>query len=813
MKLSVCISAAILLVLSNTPIDTEAKGLFKIPIEKAHPVVDSTAHSSSKAQGQKSSTFGRWTYALRKYGFSIESTGFYHPKNRGAGHGRGRSEGPGGKGRLVNLEGSKLGSNVRAAQVPLVNHDFDREYFGLVQVGEPPRTFKIDFDTGSSRFVLSSKGCVECSGTTRFDPGASKTFEFIYDDPAIASIQGARPVGSPVSNNGTASYPTTPQQQQSSRQRPLQPKEWHITYGDFTHAEGYLGNDQVIIGGGSGSDETSATQTDSSTGHSGDGEKTGSGNGVGGGDPSSGRLIVQRQQLALVTSESANFDDTIDGIMGLAFGALSSPASSSTLTRPGGNGSKGKSNVPFKSQTVFESMMEQGLVDRGIFSVYLTKQPRGPQGVYLNKPSLESDMAKGDDTNAKDGRTVIDSAGGEVIFGGMDLSRIEDGHELTYTPVTKPKYWQINVENILVNGQLVSLSNSASHSSAWAMSLASDVTAVKHAFHKTKSTGLGREDRTREHRRIRHRNRLLQLQQQQQRQEERPLNFAAIMDTGTTLMIMPQRLAAAVHALIPGARRSSYAWIVPCDLGDMKSSSPWLDLEIEGKRFSIPFQDLVREPAFRVWWDRATSPDEDRRQEVNDQEDHARYEISEEELGSLSEQQQRSAHDHSSPTRLYKAQPHRNKGLAGRMEEEGAGEGEPRMCFSGIQSGGSNFMIIGDVFIKNNYVVFDQENRRIGIAPLKGVKPGNAQQTPVLPDEIESKEKNSSGNNGKVENKRVSKVEETTETSSSGQILGMNAPINMIKVQQPSSQRTPEMTTGWELPDGPTQDMPTELGA
>jgi cathepsin D/pepsin A len=39
--------------------------------------------------------------------------------------------------------------------------------------------------------------------------------------------------------------------------------------------------------------------------------------------------------------------------------------------------------------------------------------------------------------------------------------------------------------------------------------------------------------------------------------------------------------------------------------------------------------------------------------------------------------------------------------------------------YSGIHTSFARFMIIGDVFIKNNNVVFDQENKWVGIVPLK----------------------------------------------------------------------------------------------
>ncbi|KAG0307897.1 hypothetical protein BGZ97_000239 [Linnemannia gamsii] len=116
----------------------------------------------------------------------------------------------------------------------------------------------------------------------------------------------------------------------------------------------------------------------------------------------------------------------------------------------------------------------------------------------------------------------------------------------------------------------------------------------------------------------------------------------AIMDTGTTLMIVPENLASAIHQKIQGAREVGTSWALPCDLATSTSSTSKVELEIENKRFGIPFEDLVREET-----------------------------------------------------------------------------DVPGVCYSGIQSSTARFMIIGDVFIKNNYVVFDQEKRRVGIAPLK----------------------------------------------------------------------------------------------
>jgi hypothetical protein len=262
-------------------------------------------------------------------------------------------------------------------------------------------------------------------------------------------------------------------------------------------------------------------------------------------------IRVHNQQLALITSESDGFDDTIDGIMGLAFGSLSTSIAS--------------------TKTVFENMMSQGLVERGVFGVWLGKASRG--------------------------------GGGEVIFGGIDMSKVEEGREggggLTWTKVTKAKYWQIDVENVYVDGRVLSVDGGG------------DAKGKK-----------GKKDG--------------------ERKKNKGGRMEAIMDTGTTLMIVPENLASAIHQKIQGAREVGTSWALPCDLATSTSSTSKVELEIENKRFGIPFEDLVREET-----------------------------------------------------------------------------DVPGVCYSGIQSSTARFMIIGDVFIKNNYVVFDQEKRRVGIAPLK----------------------------------------------------------------------------------------------
>ncbi|KAF9928611.1 hypothetical protein BGZ67_006861, partial [Mortierella alpina] len=460
MKVNISISAALALAFASSTIAAAAQEEYlKIPIKTVNGPI-------------RLSTMGRWRHTLRKYGLSH--------KNSSAVSGIG-SEAVGGP---RGYQRGRALSETNVARIPLVDYDFDREYYGIVMIGQPPQSFKvkdntagrfgdrmssksnveiltpspIDFDTGSSQFIIAAKGCAQCSGATHYDPSVSKTFRA----------------------NG---------------------KPWRITYGDQSHAAGYLGWDHIAIDG----------------------------------------IRVKNQQLALVTNESAGFDDTIDGIMGLAFGALSASISS--------------------TKTVFENMMAQKLVDQGIFSF------------YLGKSSLQG--------------------GGEFIFGGMDLDRVAPGKEITYTPVTRARYWQINIGNVFVNGKSV-MNNGGG--------------------------GGGGKKRKGVH---------------------KANGLTGIMDTGTTLMVVPEKLGRTIHQRIKGAKLEDPSYTVPCDLGKHYPGAR-VELEIEGKRFGIPFEDLVRE------------------------------------------------------------------------ETEQAG-----ICYSGIQTSSAEFLIIGDVFIKNNYVVFDQANKRVGIAPLK----------------------------------------------------------------------------------------------
>ncbi|KAG0305938.1 hypothetical protein BGZ98_003268 [Dissophora globulifera] len=113
-----------------------------------------------------------------------------------------------------------------------------------------------------------------------------------------------------------------------------------------------------------------------------------------------------------------------------------------------------------------------------------------------------------------------------------------------------------------------------------------------------------------------------------------------IVDTGTTLVIVSDDAAKAIHDSIDGASNDpNNGWVVPCSL---KDSSDNVSFTMGGTAFNVPLADLA-------------------------------------------------------------------------YEDLGDGSGN---CFSGVQGGQNDLWILGDVFIKNNYCVFDQGNSQVGIAPL-----------------------------------------------------------------------------------------------
>ncbi|KAJ8265844.1 hypothetical protein COCON_G00149430 [Conger conger] len=113
-----------------------------------------------------------------------------------------------------------------------------------------------------------------------------------------------------------------------------------------------------------------------------------------------GGIVDTNQLFGLSQTEPGSFlyYSPFDGIMGLAYPDIS--ASHST--------------------PVFDNMMRQGLVSQDLFSIYLTRN--GAQGSV-------------------------------VTFGGYDTSYFTG--QINWVPITVEGYWQIAIENVMVNGQVV----------------------------------------------------------------------------------------------------------------------------------------------------------------------------------------------------------------------------------------------------------------------------------------------------------------------------------------------------------------------
>ncbi|KAJ2852697.1 hypothetical protein IWW36_000054 [Coemansia brasiliensis] len=172
-----------------------------------------------------------------------------------------------------------------------------------------------------------------------------------------------------------------------------------------------------------------------------------------------------------------------------------------------------------------------------------------------------------------------DDYAGEYLFGDVDKSKFEG--DLTWVPLSTPKFWEVMLDGVALNVE-----------------------------------GVGRE--------------------------EIEISGPAILDTGTTLIVMNEKQATEFHRGIPSAENSDiYGWILPCNTEQLVPGN--LTFTIGGVDFSVPVKNLVREPV---------------------------------------------------------------KGLDG-------------WCFSAVTSGSPNFVILGDVFMRSNYVAFDRGNARVGIAPSK----------------------------------------------------------------------------------------------
>ncbi|XP_060701366.1 pepsin A-like isoform X2 [Hemiscyllium ocellatum] len=112
-------------------------------------------------------------------------------------------------------------------------------------------------------------------------------------------------------------------------------------------------------------------------------------------------IDITHQEFGLSTSEPGTFlyYAKFDGILGLAYPNIAASAAT----------------------TVFDNMMSEHLVTQPLFAFYLTRQ---------------------------DGQS-----GSEVVFGGVDPNHYTG--EINWVPVTQKGYWQILVDSVKINGQIV----------------------------------------------------------------------------------------------------------------------------------------------------------------------------------------------------------------------------------------------------------------------------------------------------------------------------------------------------------------------
>ncbi|KAF8060851.1 aspartic peptidase domain-containing protein [Lyophyllum atratum] len=105
--------------------------------------------------------------------------------------------------RSLDQRGKLSRRSPKASNVPLLNyfHGTDLQWYGEVQVGTPPQTFTVVFDTGSDTFEIPGKNCTSgCSKQHIFDWDKSSTYKYIDNGDGLY-LQFATGVGVTPANS------------------------------------------------------------------------------------------------------------------------------------------------------------------------------------------------------------------------------------------------------------------------------------------------------------------------------------------------------------------------------------------------------------------------------------------------------------------------------------------------------------------------------------------------------------------------------------------------------------------------------------
>ncbi|KAG2216195.1 hypothetical protein INT45_005153 [Circinella minor] len=167
--------------------------------------------------------------------------------------------------------------NPRGA-VHLKSVNVDVEYVGLLQIGTPPQSFNVDFDTGSSDIWVPSQRCQRCGDHPFFSEFNSSTFTLAPENNETTTTSS--PTTSPM--NSMKEESSNPNGNTTLNNRT---DTWTLQYGDGSAVQGTKGYDDLTVG----------------------------------------NLTAKHQLFGLADKVSAQFatDPELDGIFGLGFAKLS----------------------------------------------------------------------------------------------------------------------------------------------------------------------------------------------------------------------------------------------------------------------------------------------------------------------------------------------------------------------------------------------------------------------------------------------------------------------------------------------------------